>query len=29
MAMDIGETPPDTVVVKRQLCMVDTKLVAI
>jgi hypothetical protein len=29
MAMDIGETPPDTVVVERQLCMVDTQLVAI
>jgi len=25
MAMDIGETPPDTVVVERQLRMVDAK----
>ena len=29
MAVDIGETSPDTVVVKRQLRMVDTQLVAI
>jgi hypothetical protein len=25
IAVDIGQTPPDTVVVKRQLCVVDTK----
>jgi hypothetical protein len=29
MAMDIGETSPDTFVVERQLCMVDAQLVAI
>jgi hypothetical protein len=29
MAVDIGETSPDTVVVERQLRMVDAKLVAI
>jgi len=29
MAMDIGQTPPDTVVVERQLRMVDAQLIAI